>query len=843
MAAATRMFEDADADAKASRAMKGHKRTPSVGAFLRGRKHAEHDPAKARAHSPVARIPETPLGERHINSPPQPRRVPVKDDASRPAMHKKTQSGVSLKSLVRERTSDSGSMSSSDGRVEHCKPKKVKSSTNLTTLFKKKSRKNFKDEPPGGQENISPPSSANLETARSPIWAQFATQPLEDQQGRLHYPPEKRRTVQEEIDLYTPRELAGYQSSQQNFYHQAPTLAERPPQRPFLEHRSSRSSIFKEDLDGSIDAQQDQKPQQRSAQGESRPQSESRPSHQRQLSEPVDKRTSRVMAAVGTLNFKSRQPVLSIPKDYKEEARPSSEAEINSALESLLDARNIGPNMRNQMRALDTSMKLKLIQNQRGGSGSSTSSTTPTTTDGHTQDKSSDRPRTRDEEDAKEAKRSRSRPRSRAFTLTRRDEGASPTKKQKGEESTRSRSKTRPKSVDMSSVRPNSSRSLQSSTSISSLFSSKPDTAAVPCDFIHYLREVGKPELVEIGKMHKLRILLRNESIAWTDTFVKSGGMDEVVHLLYRIIRVEWREEHEDTLLHETLLCLKGLCTTSLALQRLADIEAELFPNLLGMLFDEEKKGPSDFSTRSIVISLLFAHLSASLHTDEIALASRARTILGYLKDPSPEEAKKPFDFIEQMHVNRPYRFWGKEVVNVTKEVFWIFLHHLNVIPIINTDQNSKTFTDRHYPPPRPPHPAAPYVGGVEWEATSYLATHLDLLNGLLASIPSQAERNSIREEMRASGFEKVMGGTMRTCKEKFYGGVHEGLKVWVAAAREDGWAGEDVRAGPPREAGSSPRKGGSPVKKEEAPRIKLDVGIPAVGGGQGLGKGDDAWI
>ncbi len=122
----------------------------------------------------------------------------------------------------------------------------------------------------------------------------------------------------------------------------------------------------------------------------------------------------------------------------------------------------------------------------------------------------------------------------------------------------------------------------------------------------------------------------------------------------------------------------------------------------------------------------------------------------------------------------------------------------------------------------------------------------------------------------------------MRTCKEKFYGGVHEGLKVWVRAAREDGWAVEDVRAGPSREGGGSsgsPRKG-SPVKKraggdgeeEGAPRIKLDVGagmgigigvgmgmgMQAVGGagagagsgdgggkgeGKEMGNGEDAWI
>ena len=65
------------------------------------------------------------------------------------------------------------------------------------------------------------------------------------------------------------------------------------------------------------------------------------------------------------------------------------------------------------------------------------------------------------------------------------------------------------------------------------------------------------------------------------------------------------REEHEDLLLHESLLCLKGLCTTSRALNELEKVQSSLFPELLRMLFDEERKGPSEFNTRGVVISLL----------------------------------------------------------------------------------------------------------------------------------------------------------------------------------------------------------------------------------------------
>lgn len=62
-----------------------------------------------------------------------------------------------------------------------------------------------------------------------------------------------------------------------------------------------------------------------------------------------------------------------------------------------------------------------------------------------------------------------------------------------------------------------------------------------PDDFVSYLRKVRKPEAVEVGRLHKLRLLLRNETVAWTDEFIGQGGMEEIVGLLHRIMEVEWR--------------------------------------------------------------------------------------------------------------------------------------------------------------------------------------------------------------------------------------------------------------------------------------------------------------
>jgi len=258
------------------------------------------------------------------------------------------------------------------------------------------------------------------------------------------------------------------------------------------------------------------------------------------------------------------------------------------------------------------------------------------------------------------------------------------------------------------------------------------------------------------------------------------------------------------------------------------------------MLFDEEKKGPSEFSTRGIVITLLFRYLSTSPPSQ---LISRAETIRSYLRDPAPHEDAQPLGFIASIYQPRPYRIWCKEVVNVTKEVFWIFLHHLNVVPV-NPSQNSPTtddFSRLHFPRERPPVPAAPYVGGVEWEATNYLAAHLDLMNALIASLPTSEGRNELRQELKVSGFEKCMGGSLRTCKEKFYGAVHDGLKTWVSAATEDGWDIKDVRNGPPREdvrQKMSPKKS----KKEEPPKLEMPVLELGVGIESGQ-CGDGGWL
>ena len=321
-------------------------------------------------------------------------------------------------------------------------------------------------------------------------------------------------------------------------------------------------------------------------------------------------------------------------------------------------------------------------------------------------------------------------------------------------------------------------------------------------------------------------------------------------------------EERDDQLLNESLLCLKALCTTDIALQTLCEIEKTLFPALLAMLFDKEHRGPSEFTTRQIVFNILLAHLEAAVRIPDI-LPFRAKTILSYLADQTHPDRRNPLPFDLEVGPKRPYKIWNREISNVTKEVFWVWLHPLNIIPYPHVelqhasedcmtpgqhpsvrkcppprDLEAAAYMREFFPRPRPPVPAAPYIGGVEWDATNYLASHIDLLNGLIATLPTRDDRNALRSELRASGFERTMGEKLRQCKEKYYGAVHDVLRTWVAAAVCDGWDAREVRMGPPKEEASprkntSPRKTSPKKKKEDAPpvieappKLNLDLGL-----------------
>ncbi|KAI1632798.1 armadillo-type protein [Biscogniauxia mediterranea] len=701
------------------------------------------------------------------------------------------------------------------------KPKKTKSATNLVGLLSRP--KSAKSLPKlfGDDEVHSKKDKENqtpLEPPRMPIYAQFSSGALERQKAL------NALTGNDGNDDVFGRTYT-------NTSNNVPST-HKPKIRPKSYHASS--STFQELKQSSTDSKHS---------------SDSSKSSPSKLT-----RGLKVFSSGG--GSKDKSPVTPDMSEFVVDPK-----DIDKHLEAMLDRRNIPEHQRYKMRNLADTIKMEFIRqdwaenrgitNLRPDShGSDSSIFGPPE---QQEDKSKDKDSEKDKDKDAKVKRTRGR----TFTLSRnsakKSESRSP-KKQKGEGSIGRHFRSR--STD-SVV---SERPISAGSGSGSGILSKMKLQQGPGDYVSYLRKVQKPESVEVGKLHKLRLLLRNETVAWTEEFIRQGGMQEIVGLLHRIMDVEWREEHEDALLHENLLCLKALCTTALALQYLHSIQATLFPALLHMIFDPEKKGPSEFTTRNIITSVLFTYIQSAPPQDRPV---RARTILNHLRDPEPEETKRPVDFVMGMRRERPYRVWCKEATSVTKEVFWIFLHHLNVVhlpqskepkdgtaPSTNANSNttaaaadSLTYMQAHFPQERPPVPAAPYVGGVEWDATNYLASHLDLLNAIIACTPTAEERNALRGLMRISGWERCMGASLRLCKEKFYPCVHDGLRTWVAAAVEDGWDARDVRYGPPPEPRSPakrPANGGGgggggankakPKEEQAAPRIeipKLDFGLP----------------
>ena len=472
------------------------------------------------------------------------------------------------------------------------------------------------------KENTTPPSSSNgpvHNSAATPIWAQYAsTAKAREDASR----PGTRGgisssvDVREEIKRYTPQDYSP--SKQRNFngtFNQPklrPTLGTRPQSAIFgadvlvaVGRRVSgdRSSLGmgrkSEDLDRqktntrrtSLENTTDRK-----ASGSSTEQ----PPAMEKLT--ISKRGSRVMAAVAAFQGKDKT-TQQLP--VKKEEAPLDEKQVDAAFEAVLDSRNIPEPMRQKMRSLTLRVKADFVKQDQEASKHAGSSPPGTATHDFatspkkTMESSAAETGDVDDDDSKSTKRSR--PRSRTFTFSKGDKrstSSSPSKKQ------RSQSKTRP--ID-TAVTPAKDRSPTTPTTPRASFDKRRSGApAIPADYIKYLQQHQDVTKLEIGRLHKLRILLRNETVAWVDTFVSLGGMAEINALLHRILAIEWREEHEDQILHEALLCLKGLCTTERAMEELEKVADGLFKALTGVMFDfEAKRGPAEYTTRSVVMNVL----------------------------------------------------------------------------------------------------------------------------------------------------------------------------------------------------------------------------------------------
>jgi hypothetical protein len=173
-------------------------------------------------------VPNRDAGENGVS-------VPKMDKMPKGPMHKKTKSAVSLKSLR-------SYMERKDGKPEETteealSPKKAKSSTSLSAILKRsqRGRKGDGSKQTRDKENRSPTDL--IDNMPSPVWSGDGSQ----DSSSAHREPvgrprptstiDMRRSVAEEVSLYTPK---GYGPSQQrNFYdYHQPSIAKGSDTKP-----------------------------------------------------------------------------------------------------------------------------------------------------------------------------------------------------------------------------------------------------------------------------------------------------------------------------------------------------------------------------------------------------------------------------------------------------------------------------------------------------------------------------------------------------------------------------------------------------------------------------------
>jgi len=356
---------------------KHHKRAPSDGTALKANPPDAHlyNPAAYangmpllppdHPHSqfrPVSRKPDA-----SADLPPSPRKSHETRASPIKSLHKKTLSSVSLRSLGRDKDKDkeqergNASKSREPSRtrrddVSTKSPTKTKSRTNLTSLFLKgrqaKETKEVMEGTVGDKENTTPPNAST--PLHTPIWAEFSSQPLHEITTTSKVPlNDQRRSIEEEIALYTPNDYSP--SKGRNFFdYGQPSLQKRPqakerPKSTFLPNTSTTSllSTFSRkrsdervplgDTKGNETRTKESPSKNLVARGMlGRHSSEiSQENTSPKKIADAAKKQNRVMAAVAALNGRSKQPERSTPASSPTKLDPKVvDAEFEAVLVS-----------------------------------------------------------------------------------------------------------------------------------------------------------------------------------------------------------------------------------------------------------------------------------------------------------------------------------------------------------------------------------------------------------------------------------------------------------------------------------------------------------------------------
>ncbi|KAK6362982.1 hypothetical protein TWF730_000430 [Orbilia blumenaviensis] len=322
--------------------------------------------------------------------------------------------------------------------------------------------------------------------------------------------------------------------------------------------------------------------------------------------------------------------------------------------------------------------------------------------------------------------------------------------------------------------------------------------ANAPCDFVDYLYGRDYND-VDLGWLRRLKRMLRNERLAWVETFFEQEGLDRLLDLIKNIYNLEYHDLQSGKVIKEVFLCLKAAYTAPMADARFDVVHVELFTMILSMMFDEErKKTPYEYETREAAISLMFTYLQQSPLDQQV---NRARSLIKILENPPLAKSQQGPAWVEAIKQPRPFTRWSGEVARLTYETGWVWYHPGNRITLREYDPEAP-FSVAHFPTPR----AFMAIDGgsvnsIEMNVANYASLHIEIMNAILAYLPSRAERNGFRMAVSISGMEKIMGQVLRCAGKGHHyeqlANIHSALTDWVTAARADGWESwEHVRTG-----------------------------------------------
>ena len=423
--------------------------------------------------------------------------------------------------------------------------KKSKSATSLSALLSRprssKGAKANEAQQKKDKENQAPLDIVNVEQS-TPIWAQFATTALQDLPNTTKIPLNDRTVGREGQALCSPNLCSPSKAGNYHGNHPlSPSSRGASKSRPKSENVGSvlSSASLSEAMSGLRKSGRSKGEPKTSRKEPTYCQDDSpaSPGHAYMGTgdeSVIRKNGPRVLATAAFFDQKTKDlPNTPVQRPASEVLDPNT---IEIAFEALLDTRNVPLATRDKMRSLDTNIKANFIKQDKAGSGS-TSSTEGLAVQ-YTRPNTGKRCKTdegvigNEAEQTKNETPKKSRPRSLTFTFSKGDH--SPSKRQKSSSHDRTR---------FGEVTPRTSLQHPSPARLGHGTSSfgKTDKFALPEQVIEYLRQVQQPQLVEVGKIQKLRQLLRNETVGWVEMFIAHGGMAETVGLLYRTIAVEWR--------------------------------------------------------------------------------------------------------------------------------------------------------------------------------------------------------------------------------------------------------------------------------------------------------------